>query len=273
MQYSLSHSLKGVSYAENNVNPAEAYVAAVVAAGATVSAGQRAAIDTFYRAAKSGGYYSSLKRLYLPIWGVAAANAIDMITLASGTFNGSVTHAAGYVQGDGTTGWMDYGASPSAIGATLASASYWYLIAQAGAAAAPRTHGSTWGDIGGAQSFGALHTATPELRATFGSYTTTSGYASSADNFNTTDGVSSSKLRRTAGITTLASDTEADTGTIPSNANMAAMVRRRTTLTAWFSDARYGAYGMGIGLPSGADTSFSLALKNLWETATGLTLP
>jgi hypothetical protein len=37
--------------------------------------------------------------------------------------------------------------------------------------------------------------------------------------------------------------------------------------------ARFGAYGMGLGLTAAHAESFSLALKNLWETSTGLTLP
>jgi hypothetical protein len=40
-----------------------------------------------------------------------------------------------------------------------------------------------------------------------------------------------------------------------------------------FSTAELGAYGAGISLSIQDATDFTLALKNLWETATGLTLP
>jgi hypothetical protein len=102
MNLSLSNMLGGGSL---TLDPdARAYIAAVETAGGTVSATQRTAVSDFYRAGKSAGWYSSIKRLYLPIWASAAPNAIDMIGLTSGTFIGTVTHAAGYAQGDGTTG-------------------------------------------------------------------------------------------------------------------------------------------------------------------------
>jgi hypothetical protein len=84
---------------------AAAYIAAVESAlGSSITATQASAINTFYKAEKAAGRYSTHKRLYLPIWANAAANAIDIITLTSGTFSGTVTHGSGFVQGDGSTG-------------------------------------------------------------------------------------------------------------------------------------------------------------------------
>jgi hypothetical protein len=108
---------------------AKAYIAAVETAGATVSGGQKAAINTFFKTGKSEGWYSNIKRLYLPIWAAAAPNAIDMIDLGSGTFNGGVTHAAGYVQGNGSTGYFDTGSTATAKGLSDASCSLGFIAA------------------------------------------------------------------------------------------------------------------------------------------------
>lgn len=88
------------------------------------------ALDTFIRTGKSDGWYSSIKRMYLPIWAAAAPNAICMTSLTSGTFNGTVTHAAGYVQGDGSTGYFDPGAGsePNTLGMSNASATLFMLV-------------------------------------------------------------------------------------------------------------------------------------------------
>ena len=40
-----------------------------------------------------------------------------------------------------------------------------------------------------------------------------------------------------------------------------------------YTDSEIGALYVGLGLSDGNVSSFTLALKNLWETATGLTLP
>ena len=84
----------GYSFADSD---AAAYVAAIETEGATPTDDQKEAIDTFFVNAKSAGYYTSLYRLYLPIWGAAAPNAKCLVSLTSATFTGSFTHASGYV--------------------------------------------------------------------------------------------------------------------------------------------------------------------------------
>ena len=73
---------------------ADAYISAIRTAGASVTAAQRDYINDFIRAEKIAARWDSIKRLYLPICGVAAANAICLRSLTSGTFVGSVTHTA-----------------------------------------------------------------------------------------------------------------------------------------------------------------------------------
>jgi len=75
---------------------ASAYIGLLEGDGVSLSSAQKTAIDTFYVTGKNEGWYSSLKRFYLPIWGAAAPNARCLVSSTSGTFEGSFTFAAGY---------------------------------------------------------------------------------------------------------------------------------------------------------------------------------
>ena len=255
---------------------AAAYVAAVVAAGGTVSGAQATAINDFYVSAKADSYYTSLKRLYLPIWGVAAANAIDMIGLTSGTFVGGVTHAAGYVQGNGSTGYFSLGVTGIAAGLTNASGLICALVKQAPSGvgfAAMISSQTTPSDrtqlyVSGNSSGNAVETGqgVGTFAAHVGTRATNLGIYVS-----TRESTTSLKLysRKTSGFTL--HDTEVfDNSSGSACANtLTAMASSGTSI---FSDAQFGALGIGLGINLTHTTSFTLALKNLWETTTGLTL-
>ena len=272
MNLSLSNMLGGGSL---TLDPdARAYIAAVETAGGTVSATQRTAVSDFYRAGKSAGWYSSIKRLYLPIWAAAAPNAIDMIGLTSGTFNGTVTHSAGYVEGDGTTGYFDLTTSPSLLGLTTSSGSLFSLMTNS-----PNTNGS--GCIG---IFENINTSCLVGAATQSSiradYTNSTSGQGRINGGTSTDGIllysrtigdRSIYKRNTSSFSTIVSVTGGDFGSVPT-ANLIAMAVDFTT-NKWLNTARFGAWGVSLGLDSGYSESFTLALKNLWETCTSLSLP
>lgn len=90
---------------------AAAYIDALVSGGATVTSVQSDAIDTFIRAEKSGSRWDLIKRLYLPIWELAAPNAICMRSLTSGTFVNGWTHNMGEVVTTSNISYMDPGAA------------------------------------------------------------------------------------------------------------------------------------------------------------------
>jgi hypothetical protein len=99
--------------------PEASYVAALRAAGATVTAPQQAAISTFISGEIAAGRWSKHKRLYFPIWQLAAANAICMKSLTSGTFSGSVIHGSGGVGvTSGGAGNMNTNTNLGALGIT-----------------------------------------------------------------------------------------------------------------------------------------------------------
>jgi hypothetical protein len=245
----------------------------VETAGATVSGGQKKAIDTFYKTGKSDGWYSSLKRMYLPIWAAAAPNAIDMIALGSGTFNGTVTHGAGFVQGDGSTGWFDSGVTPETLGLSPSTA---YLCALA------KTEMISSRAIGARNSVSQdfnLTRITTSLSCGIMANVNGSGLLLSAA---TCSGIlSGSRVggtrfvarRDVSGRSNLASVTDADFGTTPT-VNIGLMAGNIVTTGATsFTNNEFGAFAIGTGLTDTQDGNFTLALKNLWETATGSVLP
>ena len=278
MQYSLAHQLGKRS---GGLDPdAKAYIAAVETAGASVNATQKAAINTFVKTGKSDGWYSSIKRLYLPIWSSSAPNAICMTSLTSGTFNGTVTHAAGYVQGNGSTGYFNMGISPSALGLTTGSSGAVILIKSPMTTAGTRAHMSC-GNTAGSSTFGLQVPAGTSLRFSNGAYINPAAnvdavYAGTSQEGIIAGlrfgGVTSLRHRLTAGVSQLAADTEANAGVIPVN-NLFGMAWNVNNSAANFTDAEYGAFATHAGISDADSDAMTLALKNLWETCTSLSLP
>jgi hypothetical protein len=253
------------------------------ALGAATTLTQRNAVSGFIRAEKTASRWTSIKRLYLPIWGNAAANAVCLKSLASGTFVGGVTHGAGYVQGDGSTGYFNFGSTPSAQGLTTSSSGYFILISQAGSLSGTRAH-IACSDNAANTIFAGLSNGGGGgvLIAGFGSLTDAGGFVSTSLAHTNTRGIitasrvsGSSFIQRrlTAGNSTLQTDSDAGAGAIPSTRNLVAMAFNYNGTISTLSDAQYGAWGTHAGYASSDLAAFTLNLKTLWETCTGLTLP
>lgn len=254
---------------------AAAYIAAVKSAGATVTGAQSTAINTFILAEKTASRWSGLKRFYLPVWGVASANAICMKSLASGTWNGSVTHSSGYVQGDGSTGFLRCDATPSAQGLSASSSMAFSLVYQA-----PTADGAFWGvyDGGSAVIQCLSNLGNTSSYCTSGTTAFFPNIARASQNgiiITSRSSTTSHKMfqRKTSGITTLGSNTGTES-VPPPNIKICFMARG---LGASSQDlcitGKHGVFGMGLGLSDSDVTSFTSNLKTLWETVTGLTLP
>ena len=268
MNLSLSNML---SSSASGLDPdAKGYIDAVVTAGATVNATQKAAINTFVKTGKSDGWYSSIKRMYLPIWASAAPNAIDMIGLTSGTFNGAVTHSAGYVQGDGSTGYFDIGQTATELGLDFDDAWHGFLSY----AAATIDPSVTMGARTSSSSVLNFSTSGSALRTTFANDGLLSATASDIGIVSSirTSATRAMFQRISSGRSTIASDSTAATGSLP-NADLNHMRFNRTDGAAIYSDAKFGAVFYGTYVLDATDSSFTAALKNLYEVTTGLTLP
>jgi hypothetical protein len=284
MQYAYAYQLNGTQ--AGGLDPdAKAYINAVVAAGATVSGTQRSAINTFVKTGKTNGWYSSLKRIYLPIWGVAAPNAICMTSLTSGTFVGGVTHSSGYVTTNGSTGHFLSDASPGQAGCTLNGGGVFVLISAASSLSGSSLTTATV-ICGAATSVSTTRTtltgnSVTTLFAGFGPNSSTFGnYLTSGDrrgvvNFQRNSSADRFLLFRNSSgeVNTglLANASGSLNNTIP----MAFMANNvNGAVSAYVPATVYnGAWGMTDGFDIAKSQLFTASLKTLWETCTGLALP
>jgi len=253
---------------------AKSYINTIVAAGATVTSVQKKAINTFILSEKAASRWSSYKRFFFPVWGIAAANAVDIITRASGTFNGTVTHSSGYIKGNGTTGYFDTGISNSGVGMTVNGGSVSVLIYTAdtrtdsreyiGATDGANRRGNilqTSGTVVSSHIYNAGAAAVLDPTTRNGIFTGT--VLSSTSRYI--------QRRSQSGIqynTQTASDT---TTACPNNTFVCA--RNNSGTASLNSDAAIGAAIMSLGFTNTANEAFTANLKTLWETCTGLTLP
>jgi hypothetical protein len=236
-----------------------------------VTAAQRDYINDFIRGEKIASRWDSIKRFYLPIWGVAAANAICLRSLTSGTFVGGVTHGAGFVQGDGSTGYFEFSSTPSADSLLATSNFQFMLIKQAETGIANSTQGT-----GNTFRFRRTTIATGVQTIIPGSSVICSTAILrvnqvgifAASRIATQDHAQYQRL--TSGFSTLATDVVTSTTVAVPTVAYTSMAQGGL---AGFFDAEQGAYGYGLGLSSAETAAFTLALKNLWEGTTGLTLP
>jgi hypothetical protein len=245
--------------------PEAAYIAALTAAGASVTAPQRAAISSFMSGEIAAGRWDGIKRLYLPVWGSAAANAICMKSLTSCTFNGAFTHASGYIQG-GYSKYITLGTTLAALG--LSASSHYF----AGLFKTAVTNNYTtmlaadlyvsYGEedlrvSGGAQSFVDGNGFSPSDMfgvISYGAQTTlVSRYC---------------RLRKASGITNAGVQGGTFTGSLGST-----NIKFLGEINSNFWDGQCGALVLGTYMSAADDLLFTAALETLWETSTGLTLP
>ena len=281
MKYALGNMLNGAGIQGLDTD-AKAYINAVVAAGATVTSTQRTAINNFVKGEKAGSRWTLLKRIYLPIWGVAAPNAICMTSRISGTFVGGVTHSSGYVTTNGITGHFLSDASPGQAGCTLNGAGAFALIS-----AASVFNLSTSNNIFGA------NTSLPGTRTSLVGNTITSLFAGFGPNSSGFGTYLTGIDRR--GVSHLQRDSSADrfllfrnssgevntgllanaSGSLNSTIAMSFMANNNNGVVSGYVPVTVynGAWGMTDGFDIAKSQLFTASLKTLWETCTGLLLP
>jgi hypothetical protein len=248
------------------------YLKSVETAGATVTSTQKDALNTFFKTGKSEGWISSLRRMYLPIWGAAAPNAIGMICGSSGTFNGTVTHAAGYVQGDGSTGYFDFGSRMPTDGLTFDNGLMFALCNQT-----PSVAASYLGVLSGTNSQLIRMAGLSVIQAR---YTGNGTNVSGSNNMNgiltacsQASNLRSFRRRSSAGASSIATSSTETASFALANLNCSGLARNATGTASEQANGRFGSYGYSLKMSDSDTDLFSLALKNLWETSTGLTLP
>ena len=259
---------------------AKKYLSSLVGAGASVTSSQLFAISSFIKTGKAEGWYSSLKRFYLPIWGIAAPNAICMTSLTSGTFNGGVTHASGYVSTNGTTGHFLSDVSPGGAGCMLNGTGVFALIT--GASALNLTNSQRY--------FGAQSSSNLTRLFLSGGHASARFASSGINNALFLTDFSAGDQR---GVQFLGRNTSLSrfvllraSSLLSNSQSSLSSAINSTTPMCWLAGnnngaisnyapntARLGAAGMTTGMAQADAEAFTDGLKTLWETCTGLTLP
>ena len=239
-----------------------------------VSESQRDAINRFVVSGKRSGWWWRIKHLYLPIWGSAAANAINLIDCSSGEFVGGFTHSNGWSTGNGTTGRFDYGTSPSAVGLSPTSGCIFFLL--------PNTTpllssmGTTAAVMGCADSGStnalSVSKSGSSLSYVYGGTTSTS--------FTYVAGVHLIKRESPNGVVyqtrrstfedLVLGPTASSTGI--SSANMNAWAFNNNGTVNNYGLYNIGLHGMGLGLSNTDGSKFITDCENLWESCTSYTL-
>lgn len=267
---------------------AAAYVALVKAAGVTDAhlAGLgmplwdviEPAIDAFYVAEKAAGRWSLFGKAYFTIWGIAAANSLCMKTAGSGVFVNTPTHGAGFVKGNGTSSFFDFGISPASAGMTSTNGSKFAIIVQQDSRTDARmVLGARDNSIpatgecslyqAGATTMGAIIGRVPVAPVSFVNVSSRAGVMHA--NRNASGLTISQRLK--SGV--LRGPVATATGLI-TTASFSAMAINNGGVRSLHTNASLGAYGFGLGLPNNAQVdAFTLNLTTLWETCTGLVLP
>jgi hypothetical protein len=247
-----------------------AYISALTATGITVSESRNNAITTFISSEKAAGRWDKHKRIYFPIWQLAAANAICMKSLTSGTFLGAITHEAKGVKVTNTNGNMNTNTNLGALGITKNSFHFAMLLPEG-----PEENYSMPFSVnnysGSGNSIFALwndgYSFTIVMERTFGDSIFTNfpsvvslGNDSVAGNLYLKEHiVGSTSLQILAGSVAT---------TFPS-ANLFILGESNGSIGM---NRPIGAFSTSTELSSAQDVAYVAALKTLWEACTGLTL-
>ena len=269
MNYSLSNMLS--SNASGIDSDAKAYIAAVVAAGATVTPTQSTSINTFVKAEKASSRWNSIKRFYLPIWGIASPNAICMKSLTSGTFINAPTMGAGFVKGNGFSSYFDTGASCVGVGITPGSSHIFALVKA-------KTNSVVF-----TTNIGASQVASKILRLVRNNTTDEAAAGAQLNGgagtgngiFIASETATNSRYlaqRNLSGYASRVTSTSSNADQY-SSANVFSMSLSFNGVPTQYSDAELGVFGFGLAIPSSEASDYTLNIKNLWETCTGLTIP
>lgn len=260
---------------------AAAYITTVqTALGTTIEAALPSAVNpkrliyNFIKAEKAAGRWTAHKRIYLPVYNNSAASAIDLISRASGSFQNTWTHAAGYVQGDGTSGHFRTGFIPSSGLVNPQNASIGWLAINA-ATTGTRSHFGA--QVSPTQSLTSLCVSGTSLRFDCGDNSTSPVTLSVANQIGIVIATSFAgrvrqEQRRASGFSTLIDSAFVPGGTLP-NIEMYGAARNLTGAAALQSDARYGSWFANTGMSAANAIDFTLNLKNLYEGLTGIALP
>ena len=230
-------------------------------------------ISDFIKAEKAASMWSMHRWLNLTIFNNSAASSIDMVARNVGQFSLSgVNHAAGYVQGDGSSGYFDtlinWNTFATVDDATIGT------INLTGNEAANKTSIGVGLAGGTAISCGSQNSGViPSCNWAGAGFVRGAIGTNGIQMASRSGGVTRMIRRSSAGIT---EDTNSAvlTGSVL-NAPITMMARRFATGANFtqYSNAQIGGGIISLGMSSTQLADYSLRLKNLYESLTGLSLP
>lgn len=249
---------------------ADAIIAALTTAGATPD--ETAEYD-LVTDLKSDGIWTSIAFLGMPIFGIAAANAINFKSPgSSGTFVGSVTHSAGYVQGASASGYFKLADDATGV-LTQGDGSMWFYSESSKTTTNEQDAGWANQHTIFFYSTGSAYFDYPvATRATFSGMT--SGDRNGVLIGSRHSGTTYLRRRKSGGVDQTASTTAANSGTVP---NSALIVMARNSDVAGsgdvtaerYTEAKYRSWGYGAGLTTAQMDNLSLRIYE-YLTAYGL---
>ena len=283
MNYSLGNML-GRRMALDALDPdASAYIAAVRAAGGTVTEAQATAISNFAILGKSDGWFSSVKRFYLPIWGVAAPNAVDLIARGSGTFVGGATHSSGFVTFNGTTGYLRADATITSLGSTSSTHHAMALVSNN---PLQTVDFKVFFGVNSADSTTDTFVFCRTVPRLDSRCSGSGGISTSNINTDLQEGVllqnklstaaggHSLKLLKTAGLAVDNVSTSINSNTPPAAKMSWGALNSNLDVAVSQINSSFGAMSVGVSIGNNTlQNTYLTRVKTLWETCTGLTLP
>jgi len=269
MNYSLSNMLGG-GFVGGLDPSAKAYINAIVAAGATVTSVQKAAINNFIKAEKAASRWTLHKRIYLPIWGIASPNAIDMVGLTSGTFVNSPTMGSGFIKGNATSQYFNINTTLNSLGITSSNGSY---IMGLKAESSANNRGNLGALNAGGYVIDFRYDAGSGRRLAWLTLdTNTLGTFDTSQRSGVIVATRTSTLQYTVHNHTSDLGTVVYPGGVPT-VNPFIMARNNNGSADVFGNSEIAFFGFGLGLSATNAKAYALAMKNLWQNCTGLTLP
>lgn len=246
-----------------------------VAKGSYVSGVQFNAIHTFVANEKTAGRWSLHKRIYLPIWGSAAANAVDLVTATSGAWvnNNNMEHGAGFVRSFGPTnvaGHFNTGVSPVTLGMSN-SANYFLTVLNKTASA--QTFAFPFNATGtGVSECGFVFTGVDV--STVGAPNINAGAVSRLGILANGRHGGTSYFKRKRGGASIVTTTAASTIFTPSTSNfLVTGLSNNGAFNEYATTNELGAYSFSLGMSQADADEFIENLATAWETLTKLTLP
>jgi hypothetical protein len=256
-------------------------IAALVSAGASPTKAQQKAMDVFIRAEISAGRWGSvLAYLMVPAWGAAGPNALDWVSLTSGSFLGAGhSHTGGVWKPNGSTAYYNTNRTPAQLGQTTASGMIGALLTAAGSNAAATQvifhsyNGTT--QISEMQHSSLPSTFIADYNSSSAPGRTLISIARASQRgilmLSRHGGSRAVYRRHSGGITTLASTVGADAGSIP--AVQYKLARSDFGGGVAYNDAPYGLAFAGAGVDATGAEAMTANLATLYTALTGNALP